>query len=160
MYSRDKADNTSKSGSSRVGLYKEFNFRNIYTLEANYNAGKMINQIPPSGLEETKYADPASYNGAPTYDLEIFHDCGKAIGVSILDLAEKNANSRLPNCPLKNLNGVREEAKFDLARRPPFRYDMKLKEFQSRKGKPPSYPIVTEYTRPLRPTNGATARRS
>ena len=110
MYSRDKADNTTKAGSSRVGLYKKHGFPNIYTLEANYNAGKIVNKIPPSGLTETKHADPSTYTGAPTYDIDIFHDCGKAIGVSILDLAEKNSDSRLANCPLKDLNGVREEA--------------------------------------------------
>ena len=43
MYAADKGDGLSKEGSGRVALYKATNIVHSYTLECNYNTGKIIN---------------------------------------------------------------------------------------------------------------------
>lgn len=48
MYSADKGDGLSKEGSGRVALYKETNIIYSYTVECNYNSGKITNLLPKS----------------------------------------------------------------------------------------------------------------
>lgn len=43
MYSVDKSDGLSKDGAGRVALYKATNLIHSYTLECNYNSGKITN---------------------------------------------------------------------------------------------------------------------
>jgi hypothetical protein len=46
MYAKDKGDGLSKEGSGRVALYKLTNLVHCYTLECNYNMGRITNSIP------------------------------------------------------------------------------------------------------------------
>lgn len=50
MYSADKGDGLSKEGSGRVALYKETNLILSYTVECNYNSGKLTNILPKSSF--------------------------------------------------------------------------------------------------------------
>ena len=47
MYSKDKGDNLSKEGSGRVSLYKATGVKHCYTLEVNYNSGRIKNNFFP-----------------------------------------------------------------------------------------------------------------
>ena len=45
MYSKDKGDGLSKEGAGRVALYKQSKISLCYTIECNYNAGLITNNI-------------------------------------------------------------------------------------------------------------------
>ncbi len=66
-------------------------------------------------------------NGPPAYTVGIYEDMGKAVAISMLDLAQKNPHSRVKNSEYGSSEGLRTAAQFDLARRAPFKYDGKLK---------------------------------
>ena len=47
MYAADKNDGLSKDGSGRVALYKSTKLVYCYTLECNYNSGRIVNTVYP-----------------------------------------------------------------------------------------------------------------
>jgi hypothetical protein len=52
MYMKDRKGE-SKEGSGRVGIYKATSMARAYTLECNYNTGRIANNlVAPVGLEE------------------------------------------------------------------------------------------------------------
>lgn len=51
MYLKGKRDGLSKEGSGRVAIYKATGLIKSYTLESNYNAGKIVNILPPRGKD-------------------------------------------------------------------------------------------------------------
>ena len=52
MAAKDKKDNTvSKEGSGRVGVFKSTGVMRCYTLECNYNSGKVLNVIPQATIQ-------------------------------------------------------------------------------------------------------------
>jgi len=46
MTSKDKGDDLSKEGASRVAIYKETGLASCWTLECNYNSSRSVNNIP------------------------------------------------------------------------------------------------------------------
>lgn len=52
MYTKDKRDGMSKEGSGRVAIYKALGIIHSYTLECNYNTGRMVNPVPPAYGDE------------------------------------------------------------------------------------------------------------
>mmetsp|Transcript_7385 Transcript_7385/g.7244 ORF Transcript_7385/g.7244 Transcript_7385/m.7244 type:complete len:528 (+) Transcript_7385:376-1959(+) len=129
MHAKDKRG-LSKDGSGRVALFKSANLVRCYTLECNYNSGRLINQILPSGLEENPESlnDSEMYkNGPPVYTMPIFEDVGKAIGISLLDTAYLNNNSRvLPSDP--GLKQLRVDVASFISTQIPFRFDPNIKK--------------------------------
>lgn len=45
-FRRDKRDGMSREGSGRVAVYKMTGLIRSYTLECNYNSGRLVNTIP------------------------------------------------------------------------------------------------------------------
>lgn len=45
MYGRDRRDGLSKEGSGRVAVYKMTGLTFVYTLECNYNTGRVVNRL-------------------------------------------------------------------------------------------------------------------
>lgn len=91
-------DGGTKEGSGRVALFRASNNPRCYTLECNYHSGRIINDIARCQINETDQEIYNSYvyqHGPPPYDILLFEDVGKAMGVSFLDLIEKNMHSRL-----------------------------------------------------------------
>lgn len=129
----------SREGSGRVAVYKMTGLIRSYTLECNYNSGRLVNTIPArvrDGMSKTvnhmfvppKYT-PAVFE-AVLYFLSVFHSTfhvitllkctwfvidntqvGAALGPSILDLTNGNPNSRLPNSQYRSLRGVKSYLK-------------------------------------------------
>ena len=129
MRAKDKRDGLSKEGSGRVALFKAMNLVRCYTLEANYNSGKIINQINPSPLQEPPEAVNSSEvysKGIPFYDIEILEDAGRAIGISLLDLCGKNQFSRVLNEDPQLYRTKLQVASY-LATQVPFRFDPSIK---------------------------------
>ena len=51
----------SRDGSGRVGIFKAINIARCYTLECNYNTGKVVNKVPPASNMD----DPGSNLSSP-----------------------------------------------------------------------------------------------
>ncbi len=49
MHGKDKSDGKSKEGSGRVALFRASNLEHCYTLECNYNKGKLMNILYDKG---------------------------------------------------------------------------------------------------------------
>ncbi|CAK9795253.1 Cytosolic carboxypeptidase-like protein 5 [Anthophora quadrimaculata] len=106
MYIIDKRDGMSREGSGRVAVYKLTGLIRSYTLECNYNSGRIVNTIPArvrDGVNKTM----TSMFVPPKYTPAVFEAVGAALGPSILDLTNNNPNSRLPNSQYRSLRGVR-----------------------------------------------------
>ena len=72
----------SREGSGRVGVFKAINIPRCYTLECNYNTGKVVNKVPAA----TNLDDPGSdMDTPPKYTHKTWEDLGKAMMIAILD---------------------------------------------------------------------------
>ncbi|XP_063243538.1 cytosolic carboxypeptidase-like protein 5 [Bacillus rossius redtenbacheri] len=124
MYLRDRRDGTSREGSGRVAVLKMTGLVRSYTLECNYNTGRIVNILPPCARDNARYSAP-SFLVPPKYTPHIFEEVGRALGVSILDLSGQNPWSRLPNSEFHTLSGVRDWLRANYggtdAGRPPLR---------------------------------------
>jgi Predicted carboxypeptidase len=130
LASKEKGEGKDKDGAGRVALYKATGLVNCYTLECNYNSGKIRNilsklpreneiQIVEEGniienyfshfLEKTK--DPSVIESltnetticSETYVAEGFEQIGEGIVVSVLDMIDKNPISRIRTSPFETL---------------------------------------------------------
>ncbi|XP_065338340.1 cytosolic carboxypeptidase-like protein 5 isoform X1 [Cloeon dipterum] len=106
MYLRDKRDGMSREGSGRVAVFKITGLVRCYTLECNYNTGRIVNVLPSNGRESIK--TPAAPVVPPKYNPPLFEEVGKAMAVSILDLNGANPWSRLRHSEFRALPGVRD----------------------------------------------------
>jgi hypothetical protein len=52
MSSKDKGDELSKEGASRVAIYKESGLVSCWTLECNYNSSRFVNVVPKPKEED------------------------------------------------------------------------------------------------------------
>lgn len=129
MRAKDKRG-LSKEGSGRVALFKGSGLPRCYTLECNFNTGKVLNVIGESGLSEPEECDnsnPMYAKAVVEYSIGIFEDVGRAIGISTLDNILKNPYSRvLKNDP--DLKQLKLEVAGFIANQPPFRFDPVIKK--------------------------------
>lgn len=108
MYLKDRRDGMSREGSGRVAVFKATGLVRSYTLECNYNTGRLVNVLPPT-VREGSGASPTSSNSLPPkYTPHIFEEVGRSLGASILDLTGQHPNSRIPCSEHRNLTAVRE----------------------------------------------------
>ena len=73
---RDKRDGMSREGSGRVAVYKLTGLINSYTLECNYNTGRLVNAVPARvkeglGKSQNKLYIPPKYNPAVFEEVKI-----------------------------------------------------------------------------------------
>ncbi|XP_053603263.1 cytosolic carboxypeptidase-like protein 5 isoform X2 [Plodia interpunctella] len=112
MYLKDRRDGMSREGSGRVAVLKATGLVRSYTLECNYNTGRLVNVLPPCVRD---LPAPACAQGQvpPKYTPHIFEEVnpfqvGRSLGASILDLTGQHPNSRIPCSEHRNLSSVRE----------------------------------------------------
>ncbi|XP_067208882.1 cytosolic carboxypeptidase-like protein 5 isoform X1 [Linepithema humile] len=110
MYIIDKRDGMSREGSGRVAVYKTTGLVRSYTLECNYNSGRLVNTIPARVRDGVNKTINHMFV-PPKYTPTVFEAVGAALGPSILDLTGSNPNSRLPNSQYRSLRGVRSHLK-------------------------------------------------
>ena len=79
-----------------------------YTLEANFNTGRVVNSVPSASRDAGRATPPPTYDLPPKYDPSVYEDSGKAMAISILDLTESNPWTRLTCSSCKNLKGVKD----------------------------------------------------
>ncbi|XP_032792159.2 cytosolic carboxypeptidase-like protein 5 [Daphnia magna] len=137
MRQRDKRDGLSKEGSGRVAVSKLTGIPRSYTLECNYNTGRMRNILSPLPTDKfplfhattgdakdeerldgstlsrrrTVSAGPSLTDAfAPPvpYSEQSFKEVGEAIAVSLLDLIGANPMSRLPQSTYGDVDGARQ----------------------------------------------------
>jgi cytosolic carboxypeptidase protein 5 len=129
MRAKDKRG-LSKEGSGRVALFKSSGLPRCYTLECNFNSGKVLNTICQSGLPEPPEcdnSDPMYAKPLVDYTVGIYEDVGRAIGISLLDNLLKNPYSRvLKNDP--DLKTLKAEVASFIATQAPFRFDPVIKK--------------------------------
>eukprot|EP00055_Hartaetosiga_balthica_P018248 m.131213 g.131213 ORF g.131213 m.131213 type:complete len:884 (+) comp9476_c1_seq6:34-2685(+) len=96
MFSKDKRDGLSKEGSGRVGTFFGSDITYCYTLECNYNTGRLQNEMAPS-ISDLYHIEtyPMSSNIKP-YTPGSWEDVGRALVVAALDIQDKNPCSRIP----------------------------------------------------------------
>ncbi|CAL7934428.1 unnamed protein product [Xylocopa violacea] len=110
MYIIDKRDGMSREGSGRVAVYKLTGLIRSYTLECNYNSGRLVNTIP-ARVRDGVNKSMTHVFVPPKYTPGVFEAVGAALGPSILDLTNNNPNSRLPNSQYRSLRGVKSYLK-------------------------------------------------
>ncbi|CAD8196343.1 unnamed protein product [Paramecium octaurelia] len=138
MYSADKGDGLSKEGSGRVALFKTCGIIHSYTLECNYNTGRLTNltyeesednSYKENNLEEniilgTLYtADPKS----KFFTIEDYEQVGVGIVNAFLDYHLLNPRSRLTNSPYKNLANFKTHLAINIAKQTFFKFDPYIK---------------------------------
>ncbi|KAJ0178965.1 hypothetical protein K1T71_005740 [Dendrolimus kikuchii] len=108
MYLKDRRDGMSREGSGRVAVLKATGLVRSYTLECNYNTGRLVNVLPPTVRDGPASGAPLSAPMPPKYTPHIFEEVGRSLGASILDLTGQHPNSRIPCSEHRNLSAVRE----------------------------------------------------
>ncbi|TRY64129.1 hypothetical protein TCAL_08225 [Tigriopus californicus] len=109
MYMKDRHTGAGKEGSGRVSVFKSTGCVYSYTLECNFNTGRVVNPIPSASRDAGRATPPPPLEATPPkYDPFIYEDVGKSLAISILDLTECNPWTRLTCSPHRNLKGVRE----------------------------------------------------
>ncbi|KDR22169.1 Cytosolic carboxypeptidase-like protein 5, partial [Zootermopsis nevadensis] len=107
MYLRDRRDGMSREGSGRVAVLKTTGLVRSYTLECNYNTGRLVNILPPC-VKESKNSPAATLMVPPKYTPQVFEEVGRALGISILDLTGSNPWSRIQHSEFRTLSGIRD----------------------------------------------------
>ena len=85
-----------------------------YTLECNFNTGRVVNCVPMASRDSGRATPPPpgtsnpELSSIPKYNPEIYEESGKAMAISILDLTEINPWTRLTCSACKNIKGVKE----------------------------------------------------
>ena len=134
MRAKDKRG-LSKEGSGRVALFKSSGLPRCYTLECNFNTGKVLNPIISSGLPEPEECNNLNsiYSKQPVeYNIGIYEDVGRAIGVSLLDSILRNPYSRiLTNDP--ELKKLKIEVATYIANQAPFKFNPMIKKASKNK---------------------------
>ncbi|KAM3136319.1 Cytosolic carboxypeptidase-like protein 5 [Paramecium bursaria] len=148
MYAADKGDGLSKEGSGRVALYKATNIVHSYTLECNYNTGKIINilsteQSLPMNKQEilqTYGSDQVDENIIlnPTpaltnqqtyfYTISDYENVGRALVLAFLDINLVNPISKIPDSYFKTLSNLKSFLGYNILKTMHFRFDNYLRK--------------------------------
>lgn len=72
MY-RDRRGGMSREGSGRVAVLKTTGLVHSYTLECNYNTGKLVNILPPC-VKESKTSAAVTSMVPPKYTPQVFEE--------------------------------------------------------------------------------------
>lgn len=108
MYVKGKRNGLSKEGTGRVAIYKSTGIIHSYTLECNYNTGKIINPVAPANGDNGR-ASPLTVIGIPPkYTPSIFENVGRALAIAALDMTDTNPWSRVTFSKYKHLYGTKE----------------------------------------------------
>ncbi|XP_060603344.1 cytosolic carboxypeptidase-like protein 5 isoform X5 [Ruditapes philippinarum] len=111
MYTKDKRDGMSKEGSGRVAIYKALGIIHSYTLECNYNTGRMVNPVPQAYGDDGRATPPPLAGFPPKYTQAHFEEVGRALAIAAIDMFDVNPWSRLTLSEHNCLSGVRDSVR-------------------------------------------------
>jgi hypothetical protein len=111
----DMAKGLTAEGSGRVATYLSHGLIHSYTLECNYNTGRVGNEVPPTLEEENgnlvvgpNTTTCAVYTGNPEkYTPSSYASVGRACVIAMLDIRSQNKQSRIPKSKYKTLDRLR-----------------------------------------------------
>lgn len=83
LFNRDKKDGLSREGSGRVACLKLTGLVRSYTLECNYNTGRIVNQVVSRPLN-TGFVDAPESSSfqPPRYTVELFEGVRKRLNIN------------------------------------------------------------------------------
>ena len=123
MQSRDK-NGDSKTGTGRVALFlhSKGKLPHLYTIEANYNCSRLLNEVLETvdcdgnvvdveGIYMGNQSDKKRKKYNRKYDPATLQSVGQAILVAVLDLSEQNPLSVVPSSNFRTVKGIRNWAK-------------------------------------------------
>ncbi|KAL5016457.1 hypothetical protein ScPMuIL_006046 [Solemya velum] len=111
MYAKDRRDGMSKEGSGRVAIYKAIGILHSYTLECNYNTGRLVNPVPQAYGDNGRATPPPIAGFPPKYTQAHFEEVGRAVAIAVLDHLDINPWSRVTLSELNSLYGVKENVR-------------------------------------------------
>ncbi len=77
-------DGASKEGAGRVALFRETHLTHLYTVEANYNAARVLNLVPAaSGKHGGRASPPNARRISPRFTADVLHGAGRALLVCV-----------------------------------------------------------------------------
>lgn len=98
-----------------------------YTLECNYNTGKlvnvaynMVNNENPALPVTQAVQDLKPVRVPPKYTPEVFADIGRSMAVSLLDMNDINPCPRLPKTSFKNIAGLMDWVNKFVSKKPKY----------------------------------------
>mmetsp|Transcript_4295 Transcript_4295/g.5472 ORF Transcript_4295/g.5472 Transcript_4295/m.5472 type:complete len:692 (+) Transcript_4295:164-2239(+) len=110
----DSSDGTSAEGSGRVAMHKATGMIHSYTLECNYNTGKVLNHVPAAQNCQGRASPERQKTGPPKYTIEDWAEVGRGVLASLLDLFDLNPWSRVGNSKYRQVDKVRHAVFSDI----------------------------------------------
>ena len=121
MSLKDKNEDLSKEGCGRVVFNRNLGQIYAYTVECGYTCSNYLNDLSPLTNAHRKYEKlgiihddldniKSSYYSNKKvcyFTIRSYHNLGKSILISILDLFEKNPYSRIANTIYKDIGGIK-----------------------------------------------------
>jgi len=107
---RAEAGGASAEGAARVAVLRYTGCARAYTLECNYNAGRLTNHVPPARGEGAHRGAsperPASLRMEP-YTPDAYREVGRALGAALLDAERANPWDRVGASRWKSVDVMR-----------------------------------------------------
>ena len=134
MSSKDKGDDLSKEGASRVAVYKETGLPSCWTLECNYNSAKWTNLITKPVQEEPNSKavshsvildinSPQKKEENALLNVKEFEEIGTNIAETLLDYYKLRAVAPYFSSRLKNSVNFQLSLSVNILRMIPFKFD-------------------------------------
>ncbi|CAD8155599.1 unnamed protein product [Paramecium pentaurelia] len=139
MYAADKGDGLSKEGSGRVALHKICGIIHSYTLECNYNIGKLTNftyeESEDNSYKENNLEENIILGTLDTtkpiskfFTIEDYEQVGVGIVNAFLDYNLLNPRSKITESPFKTLANLKTYLAFNMIKYTNFRFDPYIKK--------------------------------
>ncbi|XP_067929451.1 cytosolic carboxypeptidase-like protein 5 [Watersipora subatra] len=106
MYTKDRKDGHSKEGSGRVAVHKAIGITHSYTLECNYNSGRLVNSL--ASPADGRITPPPVAAFPPKFTEAHFEEVGRAMAISAIDYTNTNPCSRIQYSELPSVYAVRD----------------------------------------------------
>ena len=72
MFMKDRHTGAGREGSGRVSAFKATGLLYSYTLECNFNTGRLVNGMPMASRDSGRATPPIKLDHPPKYDPEIY----------------------------------------------------------------------------------------
>ena len=72
MFMKDRHTGAGREGSGRVSAFKATGLLYSYTLECNFNTGRLVNGMPMASRDSGRATPPIKLDHPPKYDAEIY----------------------------------------------------------------------------------------
>lgn len=144
----DPGDDMTAEGSGRVSTYLKHKFIHCYTLECNYNTGRVGNEIAKCDIMpcENRPLISVPFTSSPEkYTPQTFADVGQACMIAMLDLRGHNEFSRIPLSKFKSLDRIRMTILSEVRQKPEYKGQTLRKKHGTKNRSTVSEPEVVQW---------------